>query len=74
MNSNAINTYKCNIYNDAHISEIKGHLLVHQYERLGRLILIEKPLKYNEKDATAVRKHSHLQIHPADSNLINLPC
>ena len=73
MNSNAINKYKCNIYNDAHISEIKGHL-VHQYERLGRLILTEKPLKYNEKDATAVRKHSHLQIHPADSNLINLPC
>ena len=74
MNSNAINTYKCNIYNDGHISEIKGHLLVHQYERLGRLILIEKPLKYNEKYAAAVRKHCHLQIRPADSNLINLPC
>ena len=56
MNSNVIYKYKCNIYNDVYIDETKRHLLARQYEHLGRPILTEKPLKYNEKDATAVRK------------------
>ena len=54
MNSNVIYKYKCNICNDVYIGEITRHLLVHQYENLGRSILTEKPLKYNGKDATAV--------------------
>ena len=39
-------------------------LLIRYYEHLGRSILTEKPLKHNEKDATAVRKDCHLQNHP----------
>ena len=65
MNSNVINKYKCNICNDGYISETKCHLLVCQYGHLGKSILSEKRLKYNE-DATAVRKHYHQQNHPAD--------
>ena len=57
MNSDLIYKYKCNICNDAYIGETKRHILVCQYEHLGRSILTGKPLKYNEKDATAVRKH-----------------
>ena len=37
--------------------------LVRQYEDLDRSILTGKPLKYNEKDATAVRKQCHQQNH-----------
>ena len=61
MNSDLIYKYKCNISNHAYIGEIKRHIFVCQYEHLGRSILTEKPLKYNEKDATAVRKHCHKQ-------------
>ena len=57
MNSNVIYEYKCNICSDVYINETKRHLLVCQYEHLGRSILTEKPLKYNEKDATGARKH-----------------
>ena len=55
-NSNVIYKYKCNICNDAYIGKTKRHLLVCQYEHLGRSILTEKPLKCNEKDANAVIK------------------
>ena len=72
MNSNVIYKYKCNICNDVYIGETKRHLLVRQYEHLGRSILTEKPLKYNEKDATAVRKHCHQQNHPANSFCFSL--
>ena len=61
---------KCSVCNDVYIAETRRHLLVWQYEHLGRSILTEKPLKYNEKDATAVRKHYHQQNHPADSFLL----
>ena len=44
--------------------------LSRQYEYLGRPILTEKPLRYNEKDT--VRKHCHQQHHPADSFLLFL--
>ena len=57
MNSNAIYKYKCNICNDVYIDETKRHLIVSHYEHFGRSILNEKPLKYNEKDAIAVKKH-----------------
>ena len=61
MNSNVIYKYKCNIGNDVYTGETKLHLLVRQYEHLGRSILTEKSSKYKEKDATAVRKHCHQQ-------------
>ena len=70
MNSDVIYKYKCNICSDVYISKTKLRFLVRQYEHLGRSILTEKPLKYNEKDATAVRKHYHQQNHPADSFLL----
>ena len=53
------------ICNDVYIGEKKHHLLVRQYEHLGRSILTEKPLKYNEKDAITVRKHCYYQNHPS---------
>ena len=46
--------------------------LVCQYKDLSRSILTEKPLKYNKKDATAVRKHCHQQNHPANSFCFSL--
>ena len=67
MNSNVIYKHKCNICNDVYIGEIKRCLFGRQYKHLGRSILTEKPLKYNEKDATAVGKQCHQQNHPADS-------
>ena len=72
MDSNVIHKYKCNICNDVYVSETKRHLLVCQYEHLNRSILTEKPLKYNEKDAIAVRKHCHQQNHPPDSFCFSL--
>ena len=64
--------YKCNICNDVYIGETTRHLLVRQYEHLGRSILTEKPLKYNEKDATAVRRHCDQKNNPADSFCFSL--
>ena len=49
----------------------KCYLLVCQYGHLGKSILCEKPLKYNE-DATAVRKHYHQKNHPVDSFCFSL--
>ena len=39
---------------------------------LGRSILTEEPLKYNQKDATAIRRHCHQQNHPVDSFCFSL--
>ena len=64
MNSNVVYKYKSNIFNDVYIRETKRLLLIPYYEHLGRFIIAKKPLKNNKKDATAVRKHSHLQNHP----------
>ena len=68
MNSNVIYKYNCNICNDVYIGETKRLLVVRQYEHLGWSNLTEKPLKHNEKDATAFRKHCHQQNHPVDSS------
>ena len=64
MNLNVIYKYKCNTFNNVYIRETKRLLLIRYYEHLGRSILTEKPLKHNQKDATAVRKDCHLQNHP----------
>ena len=34
-----------------------------QYEHLGLSVFREKPLKYNDKDATSIRKHCHENGH-----------
>ena len=72
MNAVVIYKYKCNICNDVYIGETKRHPFVRQYEHLSRSILTEKPLKYNEAHATAVRKHCYQQNHPADSFCFSL--
>ena len=69
MNSKVIYEFKCNICNDVYIGETKGHLLLCEYEHLGKLILTEKNLKYTEKDASAIRKHCHNHGDAAD-----IPC
>ena len=43
-----------------------------QYEHLGKSILIEKPSKYNDQDANAIRKHCHQNNHQADSSCFTL--
>ena len=34
---------------------------------MGKSILTEKPSNYNDKDATAIRKHCHQDNHHTDS-------
>ena len=72
MNSKVVYKFKCNICNDVYVGETKRHLLVRQYEHLGKSILTEKPSKYNDKDATAIRKHCHQNNHQADSSCFTL--
>ena len=72
MNSNVVYEYKCNICNDVYVGETNRHYLICQYEHLVRSILTEKPSKYKEKDATAVRKHCHQENYSADSSCFSL--
>ena len=57
--------YKCGICNNVYIGKTKRHLIVRQYEQLGKLIATDKPLRYSDKDAIAIRKHCHSQGHLA---------
>ena len=66
MNSKVVYKFQCNICNDVYVGETKRHLLVRQYEDLGKLVLTEKPSKYNDKDATAIREHCHQNNQQAD--------
>ena len=50
----------------------KTSILVRQYEHLGKLILTEKPSKYNGKDATTIRKHYYQNNHQGDSYCFTL--
>ena len=49
----------CDTSNSVNIGKTKRHLLVRQYEPLGTSIFTDKALKYNEKGATAIRKHCY---------------
>ena len=51
--------YKCDISNNVYIGKTKRHLIVCQYEHLGKLIATDKPLRYSDKDLTPIRKHCH---------------
>ena len=57
--------YKSDICNNVYIGKTKRHLIVRQYEHLGKSIATEKPLRYSDKDATAIRKHCHSLDHLA---------
>ena len=71
MNSK-VYKFQCNICNDVYVGETKRHLLVRQYEDLGKLVLTEKPSKYNDKDATAIREHCHQNNQQADPSCFTL--
>ena len=51
--------YKCDTCNNAYIGKTKNHLIVRQYEHLGKSIATDKLLRYSDKDSTAIRNHSH---------------
>ena len=72
INSKVVYKFKCNICNGFHVSETKRHLLVRQYKHLGESVLTEKPSNYNDKDATAIRKHCHQNNHQPDSSCFTL--
>ena len=72
MNSKLIYKFKCNICNGVYVDETKLHLLVRQYRHLGKSIVTEKPSKYKDKYATAIRKHCHENNHEADSSCFTL--
>ena len=72
MNSKVIHNFKCNICNDVYIAETERHFLVREYEHLRKPVLTEKNLKYNEKDATAIRKHCHNYGHTASTSCFSL--
>ena len=57
--------YKCDISNNVHIGKTKRHLIICQYEHLGKSIATEKPLRYSDKDANTIRKHCHSLDHLA---------
>ena len=72
MNLKVVYKFKCNICNDIYVGKTECHLLVHQYEHLRKSILTEKLSKYNDKDATAIRRHYHQNNHQADSSCFTL--
>ena len=45
-NSKVLCKYNCNICNNAYIDKTKHHLIVHQYEHLGKSILTDNSLRY----------------------------
>ena len=51
--------YKCDICNNVYNGKTKRHLIVRQYEHLTKSIATDKPLRYSDKDDTAIRKHCH---------------
>ena len=65
INSKVLYKYKCDICNNVYIGKTKHHLIVRRYKRLGKSIAIDKPLKYSDKCATAIRKHRHSLDHLA---------
>ena len=82
MNSKVVYKFKCNICNDVYVGESKRHLLVRQYEHLGKIswlvvmvsqsVLTEKPSQYDGKDAISIRKHCHQNNRQADSSCFSL--
>ena len=66
MNLKVVYKFKCNICTDVYVGETKRHLLVRQYEHLGKSILADKPSKY--------RKNCHQNNHQADSCFTLIDC
>lgn len=63
MNSMIIYKFTCSACNSTYIGETKRHFMVRSHEHMGISLLTNKPLSYNEKNATAVNKHCHDNSH-----------
>ena len=63
INSKVLYKYKCDICDNIYIGKTKRHLVVVQYQHLGKSIATDKPLRYSDKDATTIRKHYHSLCH-----------
>ena len=72
MNSKVVYKFKYSICSDVYVGETKRHLLLRKYEHLGKSIINEEPSKYNDKNATAIRKPCHQNNHEADSSSFTL--
>lgn len=59
LRSLVLYTYKCNSCNAIYHGKTKRHYKVRINEHLGMSIVTEKSLKFNAKDATAIREHCH---------------
>ena len=59
ISSKVLQKYKCDICNNVYNDKTKRHLIVHQYKHLTKSIATDKPLRYSDKDDTAIRKHCH---------------
>ena len=57
LRSLVLYTYKCDSCNAIYHGKTKRHYKVRINEHLGMSTMTEKPLKYNSKDATAIREH-----------------
>ena len=62
---NSVLLYKSmrNTCKSVYIGKTKRYYLVRQFEHLGLSVFTNKALRYNDKDATATRKHFHHQNH-----------
>ena len=58
-----INIRATRTWDSVYIGKTKRHLLVRQHKHLETTIFTDKELKYNEKDAGAIRKHCHQNQH-----------
>ena len=63
INSKVLYKYKCTICNNVYVGRTKHHLIVRQYEHLGKSLATDKPLRCSDKDATVIRKHCHSLEH-----------
>ena len=68
INSKVLYKYKCDICNNVYIGKTKCHLIVRQYEHLGKSIATDKLLRYSDKDATAIRNDCHSLDHLASTD------
>lgn len=68
MDSLLLYQFTCDVCNSIYIGETKRHFLVRSLEHLGISLLTGKPLKYNEKNATAVEKHCNDNGHNCSIN------
>ena len=57
--------YKCDICKYVYNGKAIRRLIVRQYEHLGKSIPTGKPLRYSDKDATAISKHCRNLDHLA---------